>query len=229
MKLERRYAKLTSRVMSFSLVSRIVHRLISPISGEIIVKEQLGQHTLYIAGIPQSGGIVKEIWKKGVNVLPDFKSVPCVLLLGLGGGSVVHLLKKRWPDAKILSVELDPQIVVISRTYFGLDEVSGIKIVTGDAFKVVHDKKGGVEEGKFDLVVVDVYLGQELPGFVHQEEFINELKSLLANEGVLVFNHLLDKKGRETISSFEEKLKKVFPKIKTLQTPSNELVFAYLR
>lgn len=229
MKLGKRYAKVVSRLMSFSLVSRIVHRLISPINGEIIVKEQLGQYSLYIAGIPQSGGIVREIWKKGVSALPDFKPVPSVLLLGLGGGSVVHLVKKRWPNAKILSVELDPHVVVISRTYFGLDEVSGIKIVTGDAFKVVHDKKGGVEKGKFDLVLIDIYLGQELPGFVQQEEFINELKSLLTDRGVLVFNHLLDKKGRETISSFEEKLKKVFPKIKTLQTPSNELVFAYLR
>ena len=215
--------------MSFSNFPRIVHRLISPISGEIIVKEQLGQHTLLVEGIPQSGGIVAQIWKKGVKKLPNLGKVPNVLLLGLGGGTVVNLLKKRWPQTRILAVEIDPQIVVIGRTYFGLDKIPGLKIITDDAFKVVSGKKAGIEEGKFDLVLVDVYLGKKLPGFVGEEDFISQLKKLLSSKGIIVFNYLLDEVGKETVGSFEGKVKKIFPKMSVLQTASNELIFAYQR
>jgi len=217
------------RRVSFSLVSRIVYRIISPISGEIVVKEQLGQYTLLVGGIPQSGGVVREIWKKGVRALPNLGSAPHVLLLGLGGGSAVHLLKKKWPRCKILGVEIDPRVVVIGRTYFNLDKISGLKIITDDAFKIVRDKKNKLRGAKFDLILIDLYLGKNLPEFVSQEDFIKRLKSLLTETGVLVFNYLLDAQGKETVTTFEEKVKKIFPKIKTLQTASNELIFAYQR
>ncbi|HUW22125.1 MAG TPA: fused MFS/spermidine synthase [Candidatus Bathyarchaeia archaeon] len=213
--------------MSFSLIARVVHRLISPVSGEIIVKEQLGRHVLYVQGIPQSGGIVREIWNKGVKALPEFEPVPNVLLLGLGGGSVIRLLKKRWPKAKILAVEIDSHVVVIARTYFGLDNLPGLKIATNDAFEVINERKEGIEDSNFDLVIVDIYLGKELPGFAEREDFIFQLKRLLTPRGVLVFNHLLDEAGKKTVDQFVATLKRIFPRIKTLHVGSNQLIFNY--
>jgi len=213
--------------MTFSLYSRIIHRSASPISGELIVRELLGQPTLLVEGIPQSGGIVKDLWKKGVKALPKLTKAPNILLLGLGGGSVIHLLKKRWPKARVWAVEIDPQVVAVARTYFGLDKVPGLKMITADALNVVSRHQAGVEKGKFDLVIVDLYLGKVLPKFAEQEEFIEKLKALLTEKSVLVFNHLLDQEGKRTVFEFEEKLKKFFPKIKTLRTVSNELLFVY--
>ncbi|MBN1263474.1 MAG: fused MFS/spermidine synthase [Candidatus Pacebacteria bacterium] len=212
--------------MNFSLISKIVHHTASSISGEIIVREQFGQHSLHVVGVPQSGGIVKQIWQKGIKSLPDFKPVPEVLLLGLGGGTVIHLVKKRWPEAKVFAIELDPQIIVVSRTYFDLDKVSGLKIVRDDAFKAVLQKKHGLAKKLFDLILVDIYLGQSLPGFVETEEFIQALGGLLTKRGVLVFNHLLNKEGKMAIIPFRQRLKKIFPDLKMVQTFSNELLIA---
>jgi spermidine synthase len=213
--------------MPFSIIAKVVHRALSPISGEIIVKEQLGKYTFYVDNIPQSGGVVKEIWKKGVKALPDFKPVPYVLLLGLGGGSAVHLLKKRWEKVKIVGVEIDPQVVVVGRTYFDLDKVSGLRMVTADAFDAIREKKYQVDDKKYDLILVDLYLGSKLPGFVKKEDFIKKLKKLLTKRGIVVFNFLLDKEGKQQVQSYEEKVKKNFARIKTLETGSNELIFGY--
>jgi spermidine synthase len=209
--------------MTFSLRVKIVHKTISPISGEIIVKEQLGRHTLYVGNIPQSGGIVRGIWKKGIGNL-RIQSPAKVLLLGLGGGSVITLLKKKWPGSTIIAVEIDPEIITIAKTYFGLNNTPGLEIINDDALKVVQKE---TKLGSFDLIILDLYLGQVLPDFAEREDFLAGLKGLLTKKGVLVANHLLDKKGKETVSDFEKQLKKLFPRLKTLRLPSNQLFFAY--
>lgn len=214
--------------MPFSLFTKILHRSHSEVSGEIIVKELLGQPTLSVQGIPQSGGIVKEIWEKGVKALPRLPKAPNVLVLGLGGGSVVHLLKKKWPKARVIGVELDPQIAIIGRTYFGLDQIPGLTIITADAFKAIESQEYKIDKVNYDLIIVDLYLGRNLPKFVEEEKFITRLKKMLDPKGVLVFNYLLDQKGKKNVLHFEEQLKRLFPKIKTLQTASNELIFTYL-
>ncbi|MFC1790155.1 spermidine synthase [Patescibacteria group bacterium] len=214
--------------MSFSLWAKIVYRAISPLNGEIIIKEQLGQYTLYVDGIPQSGGVVRDIWRKGVSALPQDWEVPVVLLLGVGGGTVINVLKKRWPLAKITGIEIDKQMITVAKAYFQLDQISGLRLICKDAQKVVSGGKGGLEKGRFDLILVDMYRGKDLPSFVTKEVFMKRIKALLSFGGVAVFNYLLDEKGRETVYDFEGNLKKFFPKIKLVQTLSNSLIFAYL-
>lgn len=213
--------------MAFSLINRPVFRLNSSFNGEIIVKEQFGQHTLYVNGIPQSGGIVRDIWRKGIKKLPELGRAPRILLLGLGGGSVIFEIKKRWPKAGVTAIELDPEIIIVGRTYFGLDKLAGLEIINEDAEKVIKKKKHQINKSKFDLILVDIYIGKDQPLFTSEESFIEGLKRLLNEKGILVFNHLLDKQGKEMLESHIIRLKKLFPRIETLDTASNELIFGY--
>lgn len=213
--------------MSFSFSSKTVYRYNSPVSGEIEVRDQMGKYVLLVEKVPQSGGIVTDIWKKGVKALPELGKRPNVLLLGLGGGTVVHILKKRWPDAHITGVELDPNILTVARTYFGLDQVTNLTTVTGDAQTIIMKDKDKVTKVNYDLIIVDLYLGEDWPDFVFEEAFLVKLKSLLEKKGVLVANCLLNREGLEKIPHFYQVIKRLFPKTKSLRVVSNELVIAY--
>lgn len=89
--------------MSFSIFPRKVFEVKSKISGEIVVQEQLGLYTLHVQNLIQSGGIVKGIWKKAFRQVRD---VSKCLMLGLGGGTVVQLIKSHSSNAEITGVEI---------------------------------------------------------------------------------------------------------------------------
>jgi len=204
--------------MSFSIFPRTVFKTKSKINGEIVVKEQLGDYTLHVQGLIQSGGIIKGIWKKPLRFAQGKLSVSNCLILGLGGGTVVQLIKNRWPEAKIIGVEIDPEIIKIGRKFFGLGEIKNLEIIKANAFKWVDSHFNDLNhQSKFDLIIIDLYLGKEFPKEVESEEFLKNLKKLLAKKGLVIFNWLKGKSEKQ----FEEKVKKIFPAIERIETPTN--------
>ena len=212
--------------MVFSFSNKIIYRYSSPVSGNIEVRDYMGKPVLMVEGVPQSGGLVFDILKKAVKALPNLNKMPNVLILGLGGGTVVHLLKKRWPGARITGVELDPNIVTVARTYFGLDQVEGVKIVVGDAYKLVTKKDSEIKKVDYDLIFVDLYLGDNPPDFVFDQKFLTELQSMLKNKGVLMTNCLMNTEGQAKIGGLTQVIKRLFARTKSIRVASNELIIA---
>jgi len=57
-----------------------------------------------------------------------------VLLLRVGRGSVARALRALDPEAKIVGVELDREVLRLARRHFGLDHLR-LELVTGDALE----------------------------------------------------------------------------------------------
>ena len=76
-----------------------------------------------------------------------------VLLLGLAAGSVGRALRALDPDAEIVGVELDREVLRLARLHFGLGRL-GIEIVVGDALEFLRH-----ERRRFDLIVEDLFVG----------------------------------------------------------------------
>lgn len=215
--------------MTFSILPRTVYKTKSKISGPIEVKEQLGQHSLHVQGMIQSGGIVKKVWAKALKKVQSQKlKVKSCLILGLGGGTAVHLIKQRWPEAKIVGIEIDPKIVKVGKRFFDLNKFKDLKIITADAIQWVNkntsDGGRGVDllrgEGKrksFDLIIVDLYLGSQFPPEAENKKFLNNLKKLLAKNGIAIFNRL----KTDEAEGFKEKLEKHFPRVDLIKTSTN--------
>lgn len=208
----------------------MVYKTQSKISGPIEIKEQLGDYTLQVDGLIQSGGMIKDIWKKALGrfkiarfagfLRNDELRIKNVLVLGLGGGTVVQLIKARWPEAKIVSVEIDPEIIKVGKNFFGLGKIENLEIINADAIQWV----AGFQGGKFDLILVDLYIGGNFPREVASDEFLKEIKKLLSKEGAVIFNRLIS--PSEDLAGFEEKLKKHFSSLETIETHTNLLFFA---
>ena len=77
-----------------------------------------------------------------------------ILVLGLGGGTVIRQLRHFLPAVRITAVDIDPGMIDLARRYMALDELD-IEVVTGDAYAYCERTAS-----QFDVVMDDVYLGQ---------------------------------------------------------------------
>jgi len=219
--------------MAFSIFPKTIYKTQSKISGEIIVRDWLGERSLIVQGVIQSGGVVRAFWKTALKKLKAEKDqLKSCLVLGLGGGSVFRLVagwpsfwgfflpqksKGFWPQAKIVSLEIDVEIIKAARRFFGLDNFKNLKIINSDAFGWL-----GSHRQKFDLILVDLYLGRKFPKEAEKNRFFENLKKNLAKNGIIVFNRL----KKDQTEDFEKKLEKHFSKIEIIKTPANLLFVA---
>lgn len=105
-----------------------------------------------------------------------------ILMLGLGGGSAARLLRAVAPDARIVGVERDPNVVAAARAHLDLDDLA-LDVRVADARRVVCD-----EDALYDLVIEDCFVGGEegltKPRWL-PEPGIEEIAARLAPGGVL--------------------------------------------
>ena len=76
-----------------------------------------------------------------------------VLLLGLAAGSVARALRALDPEAEIVGVERNPEVLRLARRHFDLDRL-GVELVVGDALEYLRR-----ERRRFDLIVEDLFVG----------------------------------------------------------------------
>jgi spermidine synthase len=112
-----------------------------------------------------------------------------VLLLGLGAGSVARVVRALAPDARIVGVELDREVVAAARRWFELDAL-GVEVVIGDARDVVAQARE-----RFDAVLEDVFIGREATlrkpeGF--PLPLLDRVSGLLAPGGVVASNTIAE-------------------------------------
>jgi spermidine synthase len=122
-------------------------------------------------------------------VLGAFYLVPAprrILVVGMGGGSLVMAMQRMYPGVAIDAVEIDPAVVRMSREYFGFVPADATKVYEEDGRVFVKRmQRAGV---KYDLVVLDAYDHEYIPEHMLTVEFLQEVKSLLTERGVVAGN-----------------------------------------
>jgi spermidine synthase len=209
------------------LASKKVITVSSFYNKEIQVVEFLGRKRLVAGGLLQSGGLVKAIWSKGLNYIKKLGLKPkTVLILGLGGGTAAKLLLKKIPKAFVTGVEIDEKMVSLGRKYLGLKKSKNLKIIIGDSFKIID--KFIKSRQNFDLILIDMYKGDKMPGELKKTSFLKKLKKLGGKNSLFVFNHLFYGREKQKAKGFVKRLEKVFSNISLVRTWSNLLIFSKL-
>jgi len=131
-----------------------------------------------------------------------------VLLLGLGAGSVVDLLvNKHNLKCAITGVELDATVIDFAQKYFDIEKYKSLKIVQGDAFEFVQNCNE-----KYDLIVVDLFVGDTVPTVFASDEFIMHLRRLCNENCCVAYNKMTDNaKHKEELKALSALFDKVFP------------------
>ncbi len=203
--------------------TKILEERKSDYNGQLRVVRSWGLGT-YIQsnGLTQSGGIVESMWKQTLSRIRHTNSkIQTVLVLGLGGGTVVKLIKKFWPGTKITGVDIDPVIVELGKKHLGLGDIEvNVKIMDASQYT-----KYNIQNTKYDLVIVDLYNGDEFPEKFSSIVFLTSIKHCLSKRGMAVFNRLYYKDKKREAEEFDKKLKKVFRKVVYFYPTVNVMFF----
>ena len=166
------------------------------------VAEDEGQRALLVDGVVQS--VAAEDALRGPGYWPMM--LPSVrprraLLLGLGGGTVAHLLVRRFGAVPMVGVEADAEVLALARAEFDLT-LPSLSVVLSDALEFVQ-----VCQDRFDYACVDLYRGAEPERGVYTRPFLRRLKALLLPGSLAVFNMFRDGRSARRLS----RLTQVFP------------------
>ncbi len=181
-------------------------------SGQLLVRQDFTNRYVTTGGLTQSGGLVKDVWQPIIKKFA--KSHQTWLILGLAAGTVAKLLPR---PAGIIGVEIDPVMLNIGRQFFKLDQIANLEIVNQDAQKYLSRSKQ-----HFDYILIDLYLGDQLPGFVYTRSFLNQVKK---HGSVAIFNHLFyDQAKKARADQLVKSLSSVFPHIQLHHVLTNLMI-----
>ena len=140
-----------------------------------------------------------------------------VLLLGVGGGAAIHLLRHWCPGVAIVGVELNPVHLQLARRYFGLRS-RDVELVAGDARDYVEQYKGP----PFDMVIEDLFGGSGFPdrSFAADYRWCTALGKLVQPDGALVINTLSLAQLRETALLSDQRLRRQWATALRLTMPA---------
>jgi spermidine synthase len=113
-----------------------------------------------------------------------------VLIVGLGGGGMIHFLQRIDPKIRIDAVEIDPLVVRLAGKYFDTRTEGTVRIVTADGLKFIADA-----QKKYDVIYMDAFLkpsaatdGTGAPLSLRTRQFYEQMEQKLKPGGVVAFN-----------------------------------------
>jgi spermidine synthase len=152
-------------------------------------------HRLYTDGVFHSQynparSLAGGVWD--VLMLPALfypsQSIKRVLVLGVGGGAVIHQLQRYIQPDEITGIELNPVHIMLAKKYFAITPQLA-KLVQADAVKWLENYNGPA----FDMIIDDLFgevRGEPVRAVKANPGWLETLNKHLAPEGVLVMNFI---------------------------------------
>jgi spermidine synthase len=202
---------------------KTIYETTSEFNGKISVVEVGSTRKLYVDGMTQSvnwdsPNAGRQVWGRLVDNLYDQQpDLNKVMILGLGGGSMHHLLARKFPGIHITSVEIDKAMVDVATNYFALADIANHRIIVADALKVIAvPEEYGIPPQSFQAVIVDIYCGQKYPDLGTSGTFFAGVKNLVLPGGLVVFNRIYLEHHQEQVNHFIDSLEGFFSDVKSV-------------
>ncbi|MEX8511501.1 MAG: fused MFS/spermidine synthase [Leptothrix ochracea] len=112
-----------------------------------------------------------------------------ILMIGLGGGSLVKYCYRHLPQACITVVEINPQVIAVRDDFFIPADDERLRVVCGDGAAFVRDED---ETHDWDLILVDGFTREGQPEALCSASFYAHCHAALAPEGLMVVNMQAD-------------------------------------
>lgn len=145
-----------------------------------------------------------------------------LLLIGLGGGSLVKFCYRRLPATRITAVELDPNVIAWRNAFSLPADDERLRIVCGDGRAYLEQTTKGI-----DLLLLDAFDGFGMaPGFANRD-FFATAHARLAAKGILVINLAGE---RETYAGLISEAESVFDQqviVMPVPEDGNHILFAF--
>ncbi|MPZ14437.1 MAG: hypothetical protein GEU73_08440 [Chloroflexi bacterium] len=176
------------------------------------IGEDDGQTALLIDGVVQS--VVVDRYPLGPGYWPLMLPEVCperALILGMGGGTIAHLLMHQFGPVPIIGVEIRLDVIRLATSAFELDHPS-IQIVEADAFVFVHETVG-----PYDYIAVDLFADGGIPRGIFARPFLRQIKQLLSPRGLAAINFFIDRRTDDHL----HRIRQVFPRVAVVESRKN--------
>jgi len=204
------------------LIPFVLKKYYSKINGELTVNLINGNKTLDTVRSNYSYGSLQQILHIGLHESGFPKNVNSVLVLGMGAGSIVQTIRKHYKSTVFIElVDVDPEIMAIAVNDFEINKYNNIHIECADAFQHLLRTTG-----KFDLIVVDIFIIDTVPDYFTQAPFITALVNHLNSGGKVIYNTIRKTMPRETFNAIKNLFFEKGMKIKVVQKAeeTNDLI-----
>jgi predicted membrane-bound spermidine synthase len=131
-----------------------------------------------------------------------------VLLIGLAGGTVARQLTAAYGPIPITGVEIDPEIDLVAREYFALDELDNVDVIVADGRYALR-----TSDAAFDLIGVDAYRQPYIPFQLTSREFFQDVSAHLRPGGVTVVNAGRTRTDFRLVEALAATMRDVFPHV----------------
>ena len=105
------------------------------------------------------------------------------LFVGLGAGSMPRYFNRYYPSVQIDIVEIDPDIHYVAKKYFYFKEKDTMKTHIADGRVFIKRARK-----KYDMVFLDAYQNDYIPFHLTTVEFLQEVRKILNDNGVVIAN-----------------------------------------
>tara|TARA_R110001606_G_scaffold395664_2_gene568415 strand:- start:28626 stop:29432 length:807 start_codon:yes stop_codon:yes gene_type:complete len=111
-----------------------------------------------------------------------------ILVVGLGGGSLVKFLLHHFPDCEIDVIEYRQDVIDVAQRYFGVpSDDPRLTIHHGDGYLFVQERYYQAESN-YDLLLVDAYDHIGMAASVGIQAFFDACAGILSEHGVMSIN-----------------------------------------
>ncbi|MBL4593901.1 MAG: fused MFS/spermidine synthase [Flavobacteriales bacterium] len=194
----------------------------SKFNSQLIVAIQDGKYVLNAKNANYSFATLHKVFQQALKKV-EIQNVKSILVLGCGAGSIPAIVYKELGlKPKIDAIEIDEKVIELGNKYFGLDQYSHLNVVIDDAMNFVKSTNN-----KYDLILVDLFKGINVPEEFLSQHFFEQLKSLLNDNGELLFNYVAyNHETKHRVKDIENVLAKSFSnRIKIHQLENINRVF----
>lgn len=132
---------------------------------------------------PEPGAMELMTYRELFALAPKLTDVRRVLILGMSAGASLRELRYYY-DAEIDAVDIDPEVIRLAQTHFGVRADARTRLIAADARPFLA--RG---DGVWDFVEIDLFQGgPEIPFYVATREFFEAVRARTSEHGVVMMN-----------------------------------------
>ncbi len=191
------------------------------------LNEGQGWHSQYNPDVINFHGT----WEQ-VLVAPFFNKAPIkvedvtsMAIVGLAAGTTAREATIVFPGISIDGFEIDPKIVEVGETYFGM-KLPNLRVF-------VQDGRWGLQHSgrKYQIISVDAYRPPYIPWHLTTREFFQTVRDHLTEDGVMTLNIGRAPGDRRLIDGLASTIRQDFASIHVMDLPGtfNSILFASIQ
>ena len=152
----------------------------------------------------------------------DPEQVESMAIIGLAAGTISRQATAVFGAIPIDGFELDPQIITVGRELFDMNEPNLNAVAQDGRWGLAHSSR------RYTIICVDAYRPPYIPWHLTTQEFFQEVRAHLADNGALAINVGRAPHDRRLIEVLVGTMQTVFPSVFVMDIPDtyNSIIYA---